>query len=114
MKISPILFLLLAFSLISVSPSLPSASAPSDSSENMEMNHELLSKAALGSAIVGAALIAVPPLSWLGLALGIVGLGLGIFTRRKAKKKLFSNLVIILGSGVLAYFLAVVGLVLFY
>lgn len=75
---------------------------------------ETLAKIAFGSSILGLVFIAIPALSLLGLVLGILGFGLGIFTRKKVKKKLFSRLAIILGSVVLFYFTLALGLVIFY
>lgn len=121
MKFRLVLLLFLGLNCLPTTNTLASQGPLSSTQEAAERDRqderispETLSKIALGSAVLGILLIAIPPLSFLGLTFGLLGFGLGIFTRKKVRKKLYSRLAIILGSLVLIYFLAALGLVAFY
>ncbi|MCI4668540.1 MAG: hypothetical protein MRZ79_10410 [Bacteroidia bacterium] len=114
MRIFLTISLLLAISTINVSSLQAGQAAAIPSSQKEKISDDQLSQIALGSAVLGAILIAIPPLSIFGLAFGLIGLGLGIFSKRKAAKKLFAKLAIVIGSLVSFYFLLALGLVTFY
>lgn len=72
-----------------------------------------LSIIALAASASGVLLIALPYLSLLGLVLGLGGLVLGWMMRKRAKKKIWAKLAIILGALCLVFFLATLALVIF-
>jgi hypothetical protein len=74
----------------------------------------LLSWVAGGAALAGAAMIALPWLSLAGLLLGLAGLVLALLARRRGQKNIFSFLGLLLGGACAVYFLAVLGLLLFF
>lgn len=76
--------------------------------------HDTFGWVALSMAVLGVALVALPYLSLPGLLLGLGGLVLGYVVRKKLRRPWVSRLTASLGGLVLAYFLIVVGLILFF
>ncbi|MEO0898802.1 MAG: hypothetical protein AAFY71_20485 [Bacteroidota bacterium] len=97
--------------------SLPDTNVSADQPQQEIMEKAELDKvgiATLGLSVLGAIMIAIPPLSIVGLLFALGGLGLAIFAKKRIKRKLFRRLAIIISSITLTYFLAAFLLILFY
>lgn len=93
---------------------LPLAAFPAAPAASAAEERPVLSWVAGGAAVAGAALIALPWLSLAGLLLGLTGLVLAVLARRRGQKNIFSLLGLALGGACAVYFLAVLGLLLFF
>ncbi len=124
-----IVFLLLTASVLSVQgsqkdvhqPVLASAKAKTVILEKRKKERKIdlkdpktLSILAFVASLSGALIIALPYLSLLGLILGLGGLILGWMMRKRTEKKLWARLAIVLGGLCLLFFLAILGLVIFF